>query len=318
MTRRPVLAALAALLTAAALPAAARADNTIITMPGKYFSPARVTAVSGDVLTFRNADLVTHDVRIADTWDSGPLARFGSWAQAIDRPGAYPFLCTLHPFMNGSLDVYAATLTAPPGQVLAGERVTLTGRTAAGTSHVGVEQSVAGGPWTAVGAGAAPGADGNFSVAVAAVEGASYRIATPAGPGQVVTPRVTAAVDLHVALSRGRRRSTLRVHTMPATTGFVATLELYARWNFRWRSYRHVRLDEKGHATFRIPAARRAYARVTLSRAARGPKLAFSDVVKLWNGRTAQDPDTITPRDGGHGGGEMPSGPGADGGHDGH
>ena len=55
-------------------------------MPGKFFEPARVTAVAGDSVTFRNDDLVTHDVRIGGgVFDSGPLARFAAWSQAVDR-----------------------------------------------------------------------------------------------------------------------------------------------------------------------------------------------------------------------------------------
>jgi plastocyanin len=284
-------------------PAGAAAATTTITMPGKFFSPPRSTIVAGDTIVFRNSDLVTHDVRIAGgVFDSGPLGRFASWSQLIDTPGPYPFLCTLHPFMTGNLDVVGATLAASSEDALAGESLTLTGRAAAGTGHVTVERSVAGGAWTAVaGAGAAPAADGTFTVVVEAVAGASYRVITPAGASQVVTPRITAHIDLHIAVARRGARNVVRVHAMPAAPGLTATLELYARWHFRWRARASTALDAHGHARFRLPASRRAYARVTLSRGARGPKLVYSDVVKLWNGRVAGDPDMIAPRGGGHG-----------------
>ena len=46
-------------------------------MPGKFFDPARSTVVAGDVVVFRNNDLVTHDVRIGGgLFDSGPIVRF--------------------------------------------------------------------------------------------------------------------------------------------------------------------------------------------------------------------------------------------------
>jgi plastocyanin len=287
------------------LPAAAAADTTTITMPGKYFDPPRSTAVAGDQVVFRNNDLVMHNVRIgAGLFISGPMARFTSWSPRIDRPGAYPFICTLHAFMSGNLDVYAATASASPGSVLAGEPLKLSGRTSAGTAHVGVEQSVSGGAWSAVGAGATPAPDGTYEVAVPAVEGASYRVSTPVGPGQEVTPQVTARVDLHLMVERRRGHTTVMAHTMPATTGFTATLELYSRWHYRWRAKRKAKLDSHGVASFRLPASRRAYARVALRRRARGPALVYSDVVKLWNGKVARDPDTITPPGGGHHGGD--------------
>jgi plastocyanin len=294
MRRRAAPAAVAAALLA--LPAGAAADTRTVTIPGKYFDPARSTAVAGDVVTFQNHDLVTHNVRIGGgVFDSGPILRFTSWSQQIDAPGSYPFVCTLHAFMSGNLDIVAATLSSSPDEALAGEPLTLSGRTAAGSGHVGLERSVAGGAWVAVGQGAAPAADGTFAVKTRAVEGASYRVTTPAGPGQVVSPRVAARVDVHLAVAHRRRHTTVRVHTMPATSRLTATLELYSRWHFIWRSTRRVRLDAHGRAAFRLPASRRSYARVSLRRGARGPALAFSPVVKLWNGRRAQDPDTIAP-----------------------
>ena len=291
-------------------PAAARAETTTITIPGKYFDPARATAVAGDLITFRNNDLVTHDVRFAGgVFDSGPIARFTSWSQPFDQPGSYPYVCTLHAFMSGQLDVLAATLAASPDGVLAGEPLTLSGRAPAGTAYVGVEQSVSGGEWKAAGDGATPADDGTYTASVPAVEGASYRVTTPAGPSQVVTPRVTARVDVHLDVDRARRHTSVHVHTMPATTGFTATLELYSRWHYRWRSARSVKLDSRGRASFRLPASRRSYARVALRRQRRGPALVHSGVVKLWSGEAARDPDTIVPSlPGGHG----------DGGHGGH
>jgi len=299
MRRRGALLATVALLAWAGATGSASAGTATIAIPGKYFAPARSTAVAGDTVTFRNYDLVVHNVRIAGgVFESGPIARFTSWSQQIAQPGGYPFVCTLHAFMGGYLDVVAATLAAGPDGVIAGEPLTLSGRTAAGTAHVGIEQSVAGGEWIAVGDGAAPGADGSFAATVPAVEGASYRVNTPAGPGQVVTPRITAHVDVHLQVERGW----LHVHTMPATTGLIATLQLYSRWHYRWRSVAGMRLDGHGGAMFRLPAARRTYARVVLRRNAGGPALVRSRVVNLRSGRPARDPDAIAPAmPGGHG-----------------
>ena len=114
-------------------------------MPGKFFEPPRLTTVAGDVLTFRNNDLVTHDVRIGGgVFDSGPITRFTAWSQAVGPPGEYPFVCTLHAFMSGNLSVVAATLAGAPDGVLAGEPLTLSGRAAAGGAR-----SRSSGPWRA-------------------------------------------------------------------------------------------------------------------------------------------------------------------------
>jgi plastocyanin len=293
--------AVATLLAAALAPASAAAEPIAVSMPGKYFEPARFTAVSGDPITFRNADLVTHDVRIAGgLYDSGPLGRFGSWTQAVDAPGEYPFICTLHAFMSGHLTVLAATLDAAPDGVLAGQPLTLSGRTRAGTAQLGLERAGADGAWVALPDVVTPDAEGMFSVKTPAVEGASYRITTPAGPSRVVTPKVTASIDLHVTL----RKRTLSAHAMPAPAGMVATLQVYDRWHYRWRARKTVKLDGHGGAAFRVPRGARTYARVVLRRP-KGPALVASRVIRTSDGHTAADPDTLTspaPGGGGHGG----------------
>jgi plastocyanin len=290
--RHAALPAAVALLLAA--PAGAIAETTTIAMPGKFFDPSRATMVAGDTVLFRNNDLVTHDVLIGP-FGSGPIARFSSWSQQIDQPGGYAFLCTLHAFMRGNLDVVAATLTAAPDGVIAGEPLTLSGRTRAGTTHVGVEQSVSDGTWSAAGDGVAPTPNGTFTTTVPAVAGASYRVTTPLGPSPVITPRVTARLRVDLSVERKRRRAIVRVRTTPAAAGLTATLELYARWHFRWRSHRHAKLDRHGHAVFHLPRAQRTFARVALRRTRRAPALAHSRVVTLPTGRTARDPDTLLP-----------------------
>ena len=302
---------------ALAVPAAAGANEVEIGMPGKFFDPARVTAVAGDRVTFANRDLVTHDVRIGGgLFDSGPILRSGSWSQAFERPGEYPFACTLHAFMNGNLSVVAATLSSAPDQVLAGEPITLSGRAPAGTPRVIVERSTPAGAWVALDDADTPAADGTFTVKTRAVEGASYRIATATGASASLTPKVTARVEIHTTLERGKRRLTLRAHAMPAPTGMVATLDLYARWRYRWRVDRAVTFDSHGMATVRLPRGLRTYARVSLRRRARGPVLVSSHVLRTSDGRVAPDPDTIMPPGGGHHGGAG-GGEGA-GGHGGH
>ena len=297
------------LATAAALapPAAAHADSETISMPGKFFDPARSTVVAGDVVTWKNADFVTHDVRVAaGLYDSGPILRSGSWTQAFDRAGEYPFVCTLHAFMSGNLSVVAATIEAPQGPVLAGGPLRLSGRAPAGTPALTVERSVAGGAWAPAGDPVAPGPDGGYAVSTPAVAGASYRVRGPAGASPALTPAVTARIDVHVAL-HGRH---LEVHAMPAPKGLKATFELYRRWRFRWAEQRTRKLDADGMAHFRLPRGPNTYARVTLRARSGGPVLVASRVLRTRNGHTAPDPDAA--------GAPMPSGEGHPGGHDTH
>ena len=48
---------------ALALPAAARADEAQVDMFQTQFIPAKLTVVAGDTVTWRNGDIVVHDVK---------------------------------------------------------------------------------------------------------------------------------------------------------------------------------------------------------------------------------------------------------------
>jgi len=73
------------------------------------FSPPSLTVSPGAVVTVRNEDSVTHT--LTDKADS-KLFNTGSVSPgqtktftAPDKPGSYPFLCTIHQFMTGTLVV---------------------------------------------------------------------------------------------------------------------------------------------------------------------------------------------------------------------
>jgi len=77
-----------------------------VAIPGKLFSPAHVTIAPGDSVSWRNGDFVTHDVR-GPGFASPQIARFGTFTQRFDAPGAYAYVCSLHPFMTGTVNVAA-------------------------------------------------------------------------------------------------------------------------------------------------------------------------------------------------------------------
>ncbi|HEX2084433.1 MAG TPA: cupredoxin domain-containing protein [Solirubrobacteraceae bacterium] len=111
--RAPLLAAAAAVLVA---PAAAHADATITALPRDRFDPAEVTIDRGERVTFGNRDISVHDV-VGDGFRS-PRTDPGRDSQVSGveslGPGRYPFVCSLHSNMQGTLVVRGEAGAPPP------------------------------------------------------------------------------------------------------------------------------------------------------------------------------------------------------------
>ena len=72
------------------------------------FTPPAVQVPAGTTLTWAFEDgLVPHDVT-GDGWRSGDPQRKGTFAHTFDRPGTYPYRCTVHDGMTGRVVVTGA------------------------------------------------------------------------------------------------------------------------------------------------------------------------------------------------------------------
>lgn len=120
MTGRIAVAAAAALL----LPSAgAFADQTITAGGRDAFTTPSVTIAQGESLLFRNLDVDPHNVTASQAGPDGrPLfasATIGAGQQAPVQgaeylhTGRYAFLCSVHPFMTGTLMVSAEGTPKP-------------------------------------------------------------------------------------------------------------------------------------------------------------------------------------------------------------
>ena len=69
------------------------------------FSPAAIQVPAGTTVTWTFEDgLIPHDVK-GDSFSSGEPRRKGSFTHTFDRPGTYPYRCTLHDGMTGRVVV---------------------------------------------------------------------------------------------------------------------------------------------------------------------------------------------------------------------
>lgn len=85
---------------------------TIVGMNGSLsFTPNPSSIVAAQSVAFRNADTTTHQI-VGDTgsFDTGALAPGATSAPiTMSAAGAYPYHCSIHPTMVGTLNVTSST-----------------------------------------------------------------------------------------------------------------------------------------------------------------------------------------------------------------
>jgi plastocyanin len=109
-----LLATLAAWMTAGT----ARAAQTYaVDIPGLAFSPEALTVTVGDTVTWTNSDSADHTATADDgSFDSGSLANGESFSHTFSAAGTFPYSCTLHSGMTGTITVQAAAAAPGPSQ----------------------------------------------------------------------------------------------------------------------------------------------------------------------------------------------------------
>ena len=92
--------------TGAACEVVTTAGDVTGSIAGNTFDPGAVTATSGQVVAFTNEDSVPHTFTLDDgSCDTGNIANGASGAIRFDAAGTYPFHCTIHSSMTGTVTV---------------------------------------------------------------------------------------------------------------------------------------------------------------------------------------------------------------------
>lgn len=81
--------------------------TTSVTLQNTAFSPANIQVASGAVVTFTNNDGISHNVTFSSA-TVGSTGDYTSGAKTLTMPvatGDYPFRCTLHAGMSGTVAV---------------------------------------------------------------------------------------------------------------------------------------------------------------------------------------------------------------------
>jgi plastocyanin len=89
-----------------ALPGPPATGTPVVTIQDFKYSPATVTVRVGQTVRFINRDDEAHTATARrNAFDSGGLDTGDSWTVRFTKPGKYPYFCSLHPYMTGTVIV---------------------------------------------------------------------------------------------------------------------------------------------------------------------------------------------------------------------
>jgi len=75
-----------------------------VAMKNMRFSPATIEIKKGDTVEWKNDDITPHTATGA-AFDSASIAPEASWRHTFTEAGSFPYICTFHPDMKGSVSV---------------------------------------------------------------------------------------------------------------------------------------------------------------------------------------------------------------------
>jgi plastocyanin len=242
--------ALLAVLAALALSVGAQAggDGTDVVIPGRLFAPGELDALTGQTVTWRNADSGSHTVSSEDdVFDSGYLSPGSTFSHTFASTGTFAYRCRIHRTMRGVVRVYALILDGPPLPLPPGWLVSFRGVSPTPGETVVLERR-SGSGFVTVAQGLSA-ADGSFVFSQRPSTPGTYR----ARAGTASSPFVRVAVKPSVAVEGSGGR--LTVSTAPPRPRSVALLQLYDRESFGWVTVAKGRLDARSRVTLASPPA---------------------------------------------------------------
>ena len=86
-------------------PGVAHAENTTVTIDNFTFAPAQLTVKVGTTVTWKNHDDIPHTVVSAGKFRSKAMDTDDSYSFTFTAAGDYPYFCSLHPHMTGTIKV---------------------------------------------------------------------------------------------------------------------------------------------------------------------------------------------------------------------
>ena len=222
----------------------------VVEIRGRWFTPAETVALVGETVTWTNDDAAMHTVTaVAGSFASDALETGHSFSFTPTVAGAYPYYCSFHRGMIGTLRVFALGLRAPAGPVRVGGSAALRGLVPAGTETVELERRRPHGGYDLLRR-IVPAGDGSFTARVTVRGGEAFRVRAGTQTSPDVRVRVSPRVTIRATRAVGA--VVLRVAARPARPGAAVVLERYVRERFSWLPYARLRSGPTGTAAVRL------------------------------------------------------------------
>jgi plastocyanin len=104
-----------ALLALGAVAGTALAADHAVAISGFSYSPGTVTVAVGDTVTWTNSDAQGHTATAdGGSFDTGTLGNGETGTVTFSAAGSFPYHCTIHPQMTGTVVVEAAAASEAP------------------------------------------------------------------------------------------------------------------------------------------------------------------------------------------------------------
>jgi len=80
--------------------------STTVDIKNYKFMPDKLTVKVGSTITVHNMDSTVHTLTATNkAFDTGDIPANGTKTITVSKPGTYPYVCTIHQFMMGTLTV---------------------------------------------------------------------------------------------------------------------------------------------------------------------------------------------------------------------
>jgi plastocyanin len=116
------------------------AASSGVTIKDFKYAPPSISVSVGDTITWTNQDVAPHTATANDgSFDTGSLSKGKSGSHTFTKAGSFPYICSIHPSMKGTVTVAAASGGGDTGSGAAATPDTSSADTGGGLPQTGLD-----------------------------------------------------------------------------------------------------------------------------------------------------------------------------------